>query len=58
MVRVKMNTAAAFQLLDSKGNPTGFSAASKGDEVEMPDSEAEKFIRAGYATAIREKTRN
>lgn len=52
MTRVRMNTAAAFQMRDLKGQPAGFSAASKGDEIEMDDSEAAKFIKAGYASRV------
>lgn len=48
-----MNTAAAFQLRDSEGKPAGFSSASKGDEVEIPDADAAKFIKLGYASAIK-----
>lgn len=51
-MRVKMNTAAAFQMRDLKGQPAGFSSASKGDEIDMDDAEAVKFVKAGYACKV------
>ena len=59
LVRVKMNTAAAFQLTDAQGKPSGFSALAKGDETSMEESEAKRFVKAGYATIVTgEKARN
>jgi hypothetical protein len=55
-VRVKMNTPAAFQLRDAQGKPAGFSAVSKGDEVDMPVEDAKSFAKAGYATILEQKT--
>ena len=52
MTRVRMNTAAAFQLTDAKGQPAGFSSAAKGDEIELSDNDARSFARAGYATIL------
>lgn len=57
MVRVKMNTAAAFQLTDVSGKPAGFSSVAKGDETELSQAEAERFVKAGYATLIDGKSR-
>lgn len=51
-MRVRMNTAAAFQLRDLKGQPAGFASASKGDELDMDDTEAAKFVKAGYASKV------
>lgn len=58
LVRIKMNTAAAFQLRDTKGNPAGFSSVARGDETELSQAEADNFVKAGYATVVDAKSRS
>lgn len=48
--RIKMQTAAAIQLRDAKGNPTMITAVSRDDEIELPEADAAALMRAGYAT--------
>lgn len=52
LVKVRMNTAAMFQVRDAKGNAAGFNAANRGDEIELSPTEAKSFVSAGYASLI------
>lgn len=55
LVKVRMNTAAMFQIHDAQGKAAGFNSANRGDEIDLSPSEAKSFVSAGYATPVETK---
>lgn len=55
---VKLSTARCGHRFDKDGRFTGVFAQAAGDEVEMDESEAKRYIERGMASEVRKQHNN